>query len=238
MNQQEQALASLTPTLRRLYRAIEEHGPIGAPGLRVDLPLQNGDGPWKGRSDGMTKELNTLQAKGLIRQVDTDSSKSGIPARIYGITPPDEIDKQAEKFKRQRPSLRKRDMSGLSARIADYKRMEKEIEREKGPLSARAHWIRKRVKVLELGKLFRDLEPMIYWSEKAVPADELEMVYDELVKVVAAGMRLEAAVDSLRGDKQLREKIKALRAKADSTEFPGEAEVFRAKARELEARTR
>ena len=75
---------------------------------------------------------------------------------------------------------------------------------------------------------------MVYWSERAVPPDELEMVYDEMVKVVAQGLRLEAAVDSMRGDKQLREKIKALRAKADSTEFPGEAEVFRAKARELE----
>ena len=231
--QREQLVEGLTPPLRKMYRAIEQHGPIGAPGLRVDLPLNNGDGMWKGRGDGMTAEIRKLRAEGLIRQVGTDGSRGGPRTRIYAVTPDDQIEAEAANFKRDLPKmlkLRGRDMSGLAARIADYRQQEK-----KEGMSARAHWIEKRRRVLELGRIFRDLEPMVYWSEKAVPPDELELVYDELVKVVAWGMKLEAAVDSLRGDKQLREKIKALRAKADGTEFPGEAEVFRAKALELEA---
>jgi hypothetical protein len=231
MNQQEEVIDSLSAPLRRLYQAIEQHGPLGAPELRVDLPL-NGDGDWKGRPDGMTKEIRTLQAKGLVRQKGTRKGR-GPATRIYEATPSDEIVREADKFKRKQSPTRKRDMSGTTARIADYRRMEKEAG-----LTARAHWIEKRRRVLELGKVFRDLEPMVYWSEKAVPPDELEQVYDELVRVVAHGIRLEAIVDSMRGDKQLREKIKALRAKADSTEFPGEGDVFRAKALELEAKLR
>ena len=230
MQQREKALAGLTPSLRKMFAVIEEHGPLGAPDMRRDLPLNNGHGTWKGRADGMTAELRRLQASGLVQQTGTRPSPGGPRTRVYAATPEDQIAKAAQKFARKQPKVRKRDMSGMTARIADYRRMEK----EEG-LSARAHWIEKRRRVLELGKIFRDLEPMVYWSEKAVPADELELVYDELVKVVAAGLKLESAVDSLRGDKQLREKIKALRAKADSTEFPGEAEVFRAKALELES---
>lgn len=229
MQQREKALAGLTPGLRRLFAVVEEHGPLGAPDLHQDLPLSNGHGSWKGRNDGMTTEFRRLQAAGVIRQKGTRPSPGGPPTRVYEITPEGEVEQAAERFKRKQPKVRKRDMSGAAARIAEYRRMEK----EEG-LSARAHFIEKRRRVLELGRIFRDLEPMVYWSERAVPPDELEMVYDEMVKVVAQGLRLEAAVDSMRGDKQLREKIKALRAKADSTEFPGEAEVFRAKARELE----
>jgi DNA-binding PadR family transcriptional regulator len=233
MQQQEEALAELkSATLRRLFHAIEQHGPLGAPDLRRDLPI-NGDGDvWKARPDGMTKELRALQTAGLIQQVGTREGR-GPATKIYAVTPEGEIKKAAQKFKRELPKLLKlrgRDMSGTAAQIADYRRQEKEAG-----LSARALFIEKRRRVLELGRIFRDLEPMVYWSEAAVPHDELEQVYDELVKVVAAGTRLEAAVDSMRGDKQLREKIKALRAKADSSEFPGEAGAFRAKARELES---
>ena len=230
--QREELVEGLTPPLRRLFRVFEQHGPLGAPGLRVDLPL-NGDGTWKARADGMTTEIRKLLKEGLIYQTGTDGSRGGPPARVYDVTPEDRIEAEAAKFKRELPKLLKlrgRDMSGMAARVAAYREEEK-----KAGLSARAHWIEKRRRVLELGRIFRDLEPMVYWSEKAVPPDELEMVYDELVKVVAAGIQLEAAVDAMRGDKQLRDKIKALRAKADSTEFPGEAAVFRAKALELES---
>ena len=228
MDQQKLKLSELTPALRKLFAVIEQHGPLGAPDLHADLPL-NGNGGWKGRNDGMTTEFRRLQTTGLIRQKGTRPSPGGPATRVYEVTPVDQIKQAAEAFKRTRPSTRKRDMTGTAARIAEYRRR----EREEGP-TARKHWIEKRRRILELGQTIRDLEPMAYWSEKSVPADELEEVYDELVKVVAWGARMEAAVDSQRGDRQLREKIKALRAKADSTEFKGEADLFRMKARELE----
>ena len=227
--QREEALAGLRPTMRRLFRAFQERGPMKQRDLREDIALSNGE-IWKGRNDGMTKELGRLQELGLIRQIGTDDSMPGPPARVYAITPEDEIERAAIKFKSQRPK-RKRDMSGAAARIADYRRMETEAG-----TSSRASWIEARRRVVELSMHARRLEPMAYWSKKSVPDDELELVYDEAVATLAAFQRLVAAVDTQRGDKQLREKIKALYAKADGTEYPGEADVFRIKARELEAK--
>lgn len=226
---QDELIAGLGPTVRRLFRAFEERGPMKVRDLRADIVLRDGE-IWKGRIDGLTTELGKLQERGLIRQIGTDDSMPGPPARVYDVTPEDEIERAALKFRNQRPQ-RKRDMSGTAARIADYRCMEKEAG-----TSSRARWIEARRRVVELSMYARRLEPMAYWSKKSVPDDELELVYDEAVSTLAAFQRLVAAVDTQRGDKQLREKIKALYAKADGTEYPGEAEVFRHKARELEAK--
>jgi hypothetical protein len=228
MQQRETLVADLKPPLRRLFRAIEQRGPLGAPDLRVDLPLNGTDGVWKGRTDGLTFELRALRAKGLIRQISRRSSR----ARIYEVTPEGEIDNEAEKFKRNQPPKRQRDMTGATARIADLRRQEKEA----GPATSRAHAIEARRRTVELYMALRRLWPILHWSEKAMPEDELEYVYDYLVAIEDWAHREIAVADARRGNRQLREKVAALRAKAHSTEFPGEAEVFRAKALELEAK--
>lgn len=223
----DELLAGLGPTVRRLFHVLEERGPMMVRDLRVDIPLSNGE-VWKARVDGLTTELRKLQERGVIREIGTDDSKPGKPASVYDVTPKGEVEREALKFRNKRPK-RKRDMSGAAARIADYRRMEKEAG-----TSSRAQWIEARRRVVELSMHARRLEPMAYWSKKSVPDEELELVYDEAVATLAAFQRLVAAVDTQRGDKQLREKIKALYAKADGTEYPGEADVFRTKARELE----
>jgi hypothetical protein len=127
-----------------------------------------------------------------------------------------------------------REQRDFATQIAAAKRMEKEAG-----LSSRAFWIKERVKVLELGMHALRIRPMVYWSKESVPDAELEEVYDRAVAALDALRRLVAAVDTQRGDKQLRDKIKALRAKADSTLVlgnPEEADSFYAKAAELEDR--
>jgi hypothetical protein len=220
-----------------MYRVIERYGPVGAPDLRQDLALGNGD-DWKGRADGMTRELRQLQVGGLIRQVGTRPSGGGPATRLYEVTPEDGIEKAVKNFKRKNPG-RKRDMSGGTARVAEYRRMETNLEKEKGPYSARGQVIEARRRVVELSGVLRRIEPLLYWSEKNFPDNEKEVVYDELVALAGWVRQMEAAVDGERGDRQLREKIRALRAKADSTLTLGndhEAETYYEKARELEDR--
>jgi hypothetical protein len=229
MRRRDELVSGLTPPLRRLFWAFEQHGPLGAPDLHEDLPLEGGE-DWKGRTDGMTTEIHKLQAKGLIRQVGTRPGR-GPATRIFAVTPEEEIEDEAEKFRRRQPR-RKRDMSGQTTRIAEYRQMEKEAG-----TSSRRHWIETRRHVVQLAYHARRIEPMVYWSKKSVPDDELELVYDEALATLTAFQRLVAAIDTQRGDKQLREKIAALRAKADSVKAlgnPAEAESFYAKADELE----
>jgi hypothetical protein len=229
MGLRDELVFGLTPPLRRMFRAFEQHGPLVLSDLREDLPLE-GDDDWKRRDDGMTTEVNKLQAKGLIHQAGTRRGR-GPAARVFAVTPEDEIEQAAEKFRRKQPR-RKRDMSGQTARIAEYRLMEKEAG-----TSSRRHWIETRRQVVQLAYNARRIEPMVYWSKKSVPDDELELVYDEALATLTAFQRLVAAIDTQRGDKQLRDKIAALRAKADSVKElgnPAEAESFYAKADELE----
>ena len=227
--QQEKLVAGLSPALRRLFRAIEQHGPLGAPDLHRDLPL-NGDGEWTGRRDGI-KEIERLQEKGLVRQTGTKPGR-GPAARQYAVVPEEEIEKAAKKYASTKPKVRKRDTTGAARDIAEYRR----IEKTAGP-SARRYWIEKRRRIVELGVVARQVtnDGMAYWSKDSVPDDELERVYDQALLTLASLKLLVSQVDTQRGDRQLREKIKALLAKADSSEFPGEADSFRAKARELES---
>lgn len=125
-----------------------------------------------------------------------------------------------------------REVNDLATRIAAAKRMEKEAG-----TTSRAHWIKERTKVMELGMHVLRIAPMVYWSKDAVPDSELEDVYDRAVATLDALQRLVASVDTQRGDKRLRDKIKALRNKADSTLALGnadEADSFYRKAAELE----
>jgi hypothetical protein len=127
-----------------------------------------------------------------------------------------------------------REQRDFATQIAASKRM----EREAG-LSSRAFFIKERTKILELGMHALRIRPMVYWSKESVPDSELEDVYDRAVATLDALRRLVAAIDTQRGGKQLRDKIKALRAKADSTLELGnaeEADSFYRKAAELEDR--
>jgi hypothetical protein len=226
---QKELIRDLSPLVRKLYRVIEQHGPLGAPALRVDLPLDGEPESWKGRPDGVTKELRALQATGLIYQSGTEGRWE---TRIYSITPEDQIEKMATKFKRKQPKLRKRDMSGSATQIADYRRQEKEAG-----ITARRDVIEERRRIVELGVCARRLLPMVYWSEKNFPHDEKELVYDQALLTLTSLQKLVASLDATRANKQLREKIRALRAKADSVlelGNPEEAKLFREKASELE----
>jgi hypothetical protein len=229
--QREQLVADLGPPIRRLFRAIEQYGPMGAPALRVDLPLDGEPEGWKGRPDGMTKEIRTLQSAGLIYEARREGRYR---TRIYSVTPEENIEKEAAKFKRKLPKLRQRDMSGLPAQIADYRLQEKEAG-----ITARRDVIESRRRIAELGVLARRLVPMAYWSEKNFPDDEKELVYEQAVLTLNRLQTLVASLDANRTNKQLRERIRALRAKADSVlelGNPEEADLFRGKALELEDR--
>jgi hypothetical protein len=122
----------------------------------------------------------------------------------------------------------------LKSQIANYRRMEKEAG-----FTSRAHFIQERQKIVELAYHARRIRPMVYWSKDSAPDDEMERIYDEALGAFDALRLLIGAVDTQRGDKQLRDKIKALRAKADSTRQLGnaeEADAFYRKAAELEDR--
>lgn len=224
MQQKEELVTGLTPPSRRLYRAIEAHGPLGAPDLRVDLPLPDGD-IWKGRPDGLTKELRGLQSRGLIRQCD-ERHNGGPPTRIYEVTPEGEIDKAVQKYKRQRPA-RKRDMTGHAAQIADFKQQEKEAG-----TSSRAHFLEDKRKIVELSARLRRIEPRLFWSKKSIHDDELELIWETLMVHLGWVQKIVASADGQRGNREWREKIEQMRKAEGRTEM--EAETFRRKADELE----
>lgn len=223
---QDEALKRLTPLQRRLYAAFQTRGSLKHQDLQSDIELADGR-TWQGRPDTY-KEIEALRRSGLLYISDT-VKRAGPAIRIYTITPADKIDAEARKFKQERrPPKRSMDRGGEARRIAEYRRQEKEAG-----TSARAMWIERRRRVVELTQNLRRIEPMAYW--RSVDDEELEMVYEEVADLLVWARQLVSAVDTQRGDRQLRDKIAALRAKADSTEYPGEADSFRAKAHELEA---
>lgn len=161
------------------------------------------------------------------RRADGTERKPLSPTILFGI-------RCVIAYKERAASGPKHELSGLATQISGYRRMEKEAG-----TSSRSRWIQERRKVLELALHARRIQPMIYWSKDSVPDNELEEVYDGAVSALDALTRLVAGIDTQRGDKQLRDKIKALRDKADSVLAlgnPEEADSFYTKAAELEDR--
>lgn len=225
-DERDATVARLQPVLRRLFRTLAEHGPLTPPDLFRSYDLAGG-GRWKGRQNGARRELKVLARMGLIRDV----GKRGT-ATSYEVTPADQVEAQMRKAK-GRPRGQRVPVNGASRngtmseaeRIAEYRREEKAL----GPV-ARATWLEKRRRFVELTREAKRVERMAFW--KAVRDDELEQVYDEVVSLRASLEHLEAAVDMQRANASLREKIANLRNPNGRT--LEEAEAFRRKADQLE----
>ena len=229
MDEQERALAALTPTARTVFRLIERYGPLSAPDLRTDGRIAR-DHPdeWRGHASGLTASLRPLQASGLIRPT---GKRTFSRARIYAVTAPDEVARQAARFRRtHRPPKTKQGSNGRSsimAEIAEARRAEKEAG-----TTARAHVIGARKAVLELTLRLMQMKPMVYW--KCTRDDEILQVYAAAVRLEAWAKEIQAACDWDRTTAETRELIRQLRdTKGRGLE---EAEQYRRKADELEER--
>lgn len=226
------AIADLRPILNKLYRAIEQYGPISAPELRKPLALEEGD-RWPGRKNGTnagTENYRALMGVGLIK-IDAKRGYAGAKATTYVATDINDVEHEARRYRRslgknQGTKKRDTDVSKYNQRIAAYREEEKRLG-----TSARAHWIQKRRRVIELAQELRRIEPMIYW--KAVPDNELEQVWDEITSLINWGEQVESSIDLKRADKELREKIATLRNTQGRGEL--EAAAFHRKADKLEA---
>jgi hypothetical protein len=216
------AIAGLRPSLRRAYRTIAQHGPLTPVDLQNPYPLEGG-GEWRGRTDGARRELRTLMTKGLIRP----AGKRGTATR-YAVTPPDEVETEARRHKRTPMPQRNHENGAVHARlIREYRRMEKAAG-----LSARAHWIQKRRRIVELTRELKQVQPLVFW--KSVPNDELEDVWEQIVDLIAWANTLERSIDLTRLETRGRERIVQLRNTEGRS--PEEAALFRRKADELEAK--
>ena len=199
---QDEILGRLTPLQRRCFAAIQTKGELGAPGLRVDIELPDGQ-VWKARPDGCTDEITALREVGLI-YVHHKEKRGGPRTKIFAVTPPDRIEAEALKFKKESRPQRDTSFGASTRQIADYRRQEKAAG-----TSAQAIWIRYRRRIVEVSQVLRRVKPLLFW--KAVSNEELGMVYDEVADMVSWGQQVLASVPMERADRELREKIAQIR---------------------------
>jgi hypothetical protein len=214
-----------------MYAVLEENGPQVTKFFQVNRPLK--DGRWWrwSRADYPTKPRLELEREGLIRP----QRKQHGAARVYEITPPAQVAAQKKRYASQRVKASKqlgRPVEGLSARIAEYRRIERQINKDKGPLTSRGMWIQERRRVVELCQRLRRIstEGMVFW--KAVPSDELAWVYEEVLTLRTWADDVLNSCDLMRGDEETRALIIKLRN--TNGRPPAEIVLFNAKADELE----
>jgi hypothetical protein len=225
MDQQKQALGRVSQQAQLMYALLEE-GPQVTRYFQQDRTLADGR-EWKwSRADYPTRPRTELEEQGLIRS----KRKTGA-ARVYEVTPVQNIERQREIYRNRQVRTRQlgRAVTGLSARIAKYRKEEKELG-----LTARAQWIERRRRIVEISqhlKVVRD-KGMIFWEQ--VPRPEVAWVYEEVLSMRELANDLLNDCDALNGDTETRALIAQLRNPNGRT--PQELLAYNAKADELEAK--
>jgi hypothetical protein len=180
-------LATLSPTERGIYSALVQ-GKLSSTALRNAV----------GRTDGMTTELRRLMAHGLIRFAGRERRNRGINPAMYEQVPLGEVEEAATKFAARRPKRRRR---SAGSKLAELRR------RERGEFS---RWHRTRKRILEETQLLAQVEQMAFWE--AVPADELELVLEEVLDLRDWADAAIEAIGERQADDATRAKIDKLRA--------------------------
>jgi hypothetical protein len=157
-DERDALLAALSPTEQRIYTGLER-GKLSSSRLREAT----------GRIDGMTTELRRLMELGLLRVAGKEERARGIRPAIYERVPLSEVEGEAAKFAARRP---RRGRRSPGSKLAEMRRI------KRGEFSL---WHRTRKRILEETQLLTQLEPMAFWT--AVPTDELEMVFAELLEL-------------------------------------------------------
>lgn len=228
MEDKQQGLDRVSQQARLMYAVLEQDGPQPTKYFQQDRSLADGRRWQWSRADYPTGARTELESEGLIR---TARKRQGT-ARVYEITPAKQIAEQRARFKRQQTKSRQlgRPLKGASGRVAYYRKLEREL----GTLS-RARWIEARRRVVELSrhlKYMHEDQGMVFW--KNVPADELAIVYEEVLAMKSWAEDVLNSCDIVRGDAETRDLI--LKLRNTNGRPPEEIPLFAAKADELEAK--
>ena len=235
MNAKEEALERVGCVAQTMYAVFEKVGPQPTGFFKHTIVELDDGQKWEWtRPPYPSDERRELEREGLIR---AQRERTRTNARIYEITPVGEIERQQKKYQRQEAADRKAakekqsgkttTLKGMSARIAAYRKQEKEL----GSLS-RARWIERRRRLVELTTELRRIEPMLFWD--SVEKDEMEQVYEEILAMVGMGQSLLDTLDITRTDQETRALIAQLRNTNGRSAI--EAEPYLRKANELEER--
>jgi hypothetical protein len=190
MNNEERdgLLSGLSPTMQRIYAALDEQGPLTSPGLREPT----------GRGDGMTVELERMCLLGLIRPVGTEPRSRGISPTIYAATPVGEIEAAAKAYS-IRKKKRKKKRGPSRTHVADLRKLEH---------GSFGDWYRVRRRVVELSRVLVQIEPMAFWE--VAPEDDRALALGEIRELHEWAGHVIECLDQREADDGVRNKIEKL----------------------------
>ncbi|MDQ3741971.1 MAG: hypothetical protein M3389_13615 [Actinomycetota bacterium] len=180
---------------QRVYAALKAHGPKSDPQLRALLG-SSGSGP----RDALAKLLPI----GVVRHAGRASTPG--KAMLYEATPAPEVEEAAERYAVRKPQRTKRARVAATPRLAELRRMEAGDFRQ---------WHAARQRVLSQTKLLYKIDKMAFWE--SAPADELQLVLEEVVELRAWCDDVIAAIGERREHEAVKAKVTKLRATAGRT---------------------
>lgn len=184
-------LSQRTGMEQRVYEALRVNGPMSDPQLRQVLG-SSGSGP----RDALAKLLPI----GLVRHTGRASAPG--KAMLYEATPASEVEAAVERYAVRKPRrTTRRARSAPGPRLAELRRMEPGDFRQ---------WHAVRQRVLAQTKLLYRVDKMAFWE--SAPADELELVLDEVLELRAWCEDVIAAIGERAEHESVKAKVTKLRA--------------------------
>ena len=165
MTQEEfdRTIRKLPASMHAVYKvfvALDCEKGIGAPDLSAEVPGTT----WKPRAGGLTKEIDSLRARGLLRKVGVRKTGKGGKSLLFRVTAPDEVEGAMAAFKREGPGLGK-DAKRLLDPDDPVRILRKRL-REYSVLehpSFTGYWTRRR-QIADITLALIDMDEMVFWD--------------------------------------------------------------------------
>lgn len=211
MTQEEfdKLIRNLPNSMRMLYSAfvvLDNEQGVGAPDFNVEVAGTN----WKPKAGGLTKQIDGLRVRGLLRQVGMRKSRKGGHSMLFRVTAPDEVEAAREAFKREGPGLGRHrrhrlldplDPVGvLRARLREYQSYEEP--------SFTGYWKTRR-RITDITLLLVELSVEVFWDATEDVGD-LDRAREEIETLLLVADRALDAIDQRQEELRLEGKLEKM----------------------------
>jgi NTP pyrophosphatase (non-canonical NTP hydrolase) len=211
MNQKDfdKLIQELPPTPREMYPAfvaLDNERGVAAPDLKRPVPGTS----WEGRAGGLTKEIDAMRQRGLLRKVGERRSANGQKSLAFRVTRPDEVEAAREAFKHEGSGLGKHrhhrlldpldPVRELRARLREYKSYEEP--------SFTAYWKTRR-RITDITLLLVELSVEVFWDTTEEEGD-LDRAREEFETLLFVADRALDAIDQRQEELRLEGKLEKM----------------------------
>ena len=203
-----QVVANLPRALARLYPAMvklyAEKGPIGAPDLAHGVAGTD----WRGRGGGLSKELDGLRKRGLIRKIaERESRAAGRVTLLFKVSDPDEVEQAMREFDEQGPGIgwsRQRKILATDDPVRELRRRLRDYEMRESA-SYTSYWKTRR-QITEISLAFLDFSEKIFW-EDSVHENDIARAEEDMATLAIILDRAMEAVEQRRAEDKVRQTL-------------------------------